>query len=795
MVEAEQDTQVVQRGGSPPRASEATDANGRATGTDTVAAERWSPFDVASLVEDVIQESGPIKQWVVTGEIPTNRLVERVLNEDPTSVAAQQRADFAEAQQLVTSLSRARGARTREPLWLRLMPAILALATLVFLGLLTTWISVGKVEFTGSGAAVSVILFVMLEATLAGSVRLLKGRFRHMVVEPHEAGVARAEHGAERSLAALHDTLIEQSVRPALYTMANENRGDLYRVTLGRVQHEGLAQLDDSRATIDTDTKRRLDYLLREMPGGSIGLAGPRGAGKSTLMRAACPSARSGPIFGVMVAAPVEFEARDFILHLFSEVCQKVLGTEIVDELRRHDPIGEGIGDRRHLMWFAAFLFAITAIAGLALAVHSSLPGRSHVNWTLILGLALTAFGSLGYLRMIVRTRELRRNRERRLSIEAEQSVGSLGSYIPKSPEEQKIFSLASSRLKDIWFQQSYTRGWSGSLSMPIGLTAGVEGATALARQQMSLPDIVAELRRLIASIASDKVTVRIGIDELDKIESPEAAGRFMNEIKILFGISNCFFLVSVSEDAMSTFERRGLPFRDVFDSSFDDIVRVGHLNAAGTIELVQSHVIGMGVPFILLGHCMTGGLARDLIRVVRDMVSLAPGDGDERALSDICSTLLYADVRGKAEACVVACSRLPHGPAVERLQTWLRAVPQAGVTSAQLLAHCAGAESELAFLHGVHVHDQKARTATGLATEFLAFCYFSSTLLEFFTDARSGDSYREVAEDIAGRCPIDRLAEARQAFAVHPRAAWDAVSEFRDEQGLLPQHKFPAFG
>jgi hypothetical protein len=69
-----------------------------------------------------------------------------------------------------------------------------------------------------------------------------------------------------------------------------------------------------------------------------------------------------------------------------------------------------------------------------------------------------------------------------------------------------------------------------------------------------------------------------IGIDELDKMESDQTARQFLNDIKGVFGVRNCFYLVSMSEDAMSSFERRGLPFRDVFDSSFDAIQRVAYL-------------------------------------------------------------------------------------------------------------------------------------------------------------------------------------------------------------------------
>jgi hypothetical protein len=142
---------------------------------------------------------------------------------------------------------------------------------------------------------------------------------------------------------------------------------------------------------------------------------------------------------------------------------------------------------------------------------------------------------------------------------------------------------------------------------------AGLEGSREIARNQMTLPDIVAEFRRLLAQIAETR-RVLIGIDELDKLESREDAYTFMNEMKVLFGLDGCFFLISVSEDAMSVFERRGLPFRDVFDSSFDDVINVGFLRVDESVELLQRRVIGMPLPFIFLCHCIAGGLARDVI-------------------------------------------------------------------------------------------------------------------------------------------------------------------------------------
>ncbi len=84
-----------------------------------------------------------------------------------------------------------------------------------------------------------------------------------------------------------------------------------------------------------------------------------------------------------------------------------------------------------------------------------------------------------------------------------------------------------------------------------------------------------------------------IGIDELDKITDDDKARQFLNEIKVVFNLEHCFYMVSVSENAINAFERRGLPFRDEFDSAFDRMLYVDYLTVGSSKLLLRRQSSG----------------------------------------------------------------------------------------------------------------------------------------------------------------------------------------------------------
>lgn len=105
---------------------------------------------------------------------------------------------------------------------------------------------------------------------------------------------------------------------------------------------------------------------------------------------------------------------------------------------------------------------------------------------------------------------------------------------------------------------------------------------------------------------------VVIILDELDKIVAPDAAQDFVNEVKALLtlDVPGFLLLVSVSEDALASFERRGLPVRDAFDSAFDVIFRVEYLKLGDARQVLTGRVLGLPEPFICLCHCLAAWAA-----------------------------------------------------------------------------------------------------------------------------------------------------------------------------------------
>jgi hypothetical protein len=303
---------------------------------------------------------------------------------------------------------------------------------------------------------------------------------------------------------------------------------------------------------------------------------------------------------------------------------------------------------------------------------------------------------------------------------------------------------------------------------------ASVTKSIQTAERPLTYPEVVNAFRRFTEQCVATLGPIVIAIDELDKIESPEKAQLFVNDIKGIFGIPGCLCLVSVSQDAIVTFEHTQLGIRDAFDSAFDEIVTVGYLELVDSLELLRGRVIGIPESFGCLCHCLSGGLPRELIRVVRRVVEHRT-DKPPAPLGMICDELVRDDLTARIPEFRVVISRLdvPGGTAI------LKSLSRIRDTSAKDLLDIA------ASLIRLQDADAPSQPLDRLRWQAAMLVYHSATLQQVFTDQLDIHRVEQARDQTAHPGSFDQLAEARNAITEDPRLAGALLDEFREAWNL----------
>jgi hypothetical protein len=783
---------------------------------------------------------------------------------------------------------------------------------------------------------------------------------------------------------ALKQALIERGMLPVLRSIINEQQNDDLRRQVkipelsARVptpRLAGLASADPSQMVI-TPSAQRLSNILNQLPAATIGIAGPRGSGKTTLIEHFCADS-DGPGLRLMVTAPVEYIPREFVLHLFAELCRKALVAAECSSDEILDPSAAGGRPWRFAPQLASLLNLLLGLAGFALVLISLATGGlqseatrvaagavlilasavlasglltggsrkssakpyiervPHLEWLLapldrlprgvlprvgVVGLltigagiivlprhgvtpdvelvqAFALFGA-GILSLLsasdVANRLVQWLIERRassrvwpirdhykmaawhLAIDALQSLGlmlivtgigwlvlwrlnirpdvifitGLGLLIlswvmapllrrwrtkvssqlvdgeplviPIDPAPGDIANLApqaAQLFRQIKFQQTWTYGWAGTLKvpgavkLPVGLDAQLSGGSALARLQMTYPEVVSAFRSFVEKLEPYGGAV-IGIDELDKMESDQTAWKFLNDVKAIFGLRRCYYLVSISEDALASFERRGIPFRDVFDSSFDDVIKADYFDLAAAKDLLSKGVTLLPEPFADLCYCLSGGLARDLIRTVHSMFEAR--EGKDVPLAELCRRLVLREQEAKTAAVVEAIKGIELEPDVSSLLYWLQGiVPTSGndeptqsdsarplwtMVGTELLDYLSGQRRRLDEDWGAYTGggqdsaysqaDSSVVTARQslhrFSNELIGFFYYCATVTQFFEFADTS-VLEQARSPASGYGTLEHLARSRQAFTLNAPLAWQQITRFRAAWNLTP--------
>ncbi|MFI8802680.1 hypothetical protein [Micromonospora chalcea] len=422
--------------------------------------------------------------------------------------------------------------------------------------------------------------------------------------------------------------VVLQAVRPRIRVVINDIANEETPMLLRLDQAPGLGSSAESHYRLTRPEQDRLHVLTRELGASAVAVSGPRGAGKTTLLYGMRDQA--GPPFDLIVSvdAPSSYDPREFTMLLHRSICE-----EVIRAVGRPEKVvlRKLVNFLRKTARVAIFLSILAVLLGSS-SVEAEVwlkglaPRIYPVNDTQ-LQMYVVGLGGLFFFLSVLRL-----------------PAGTLGG--------RAMLDQAQAELRRLKYLQSVSIEKSGVLKLKLGFDLGRKATRQLVEQAASLPDVVVAYRRFAADVShwwrralrSQAGSLIVVIDELDRINDGEVAERFINEIKGVFGVENCTYLVTVSEDALALFERRMVGIRPALDSTFDEVLRLTILRFYQSYGLLARRLVGFPEPFIALCHAMSGGLPRELLRTARSLIDEKRASGNE-GLADLTKGLVASDI------------------------------------------------------------------------------------------------------------------------------------------------------
>lgn len=607
-------------------------------------------------------------------------------------------------------------------------------------------------------------------------------------------------------------TIRDEVVHSYVREWINRHAKPSYSTVLKVRDASGLGTLGAQEHLVETESIKRFRRELRRRPATAIGVAGPRGVGKTTIFQHALGNvltpAGAPPYLPVSVAAPARYDARDFILHVYAVTCRAVLAFFAT---AGREPLASSDGERlwrrvrtrhialRQIRYVAGRLVTSVVVLGNGLVITQlpfgfspaaflhgrfvqepfraapahAIPGAAPTTlFVSVAGICLMAFAVLrvvwlagwaGYHAGGALFRWWRASRR---------------NLVRRGVDHRALRALARHELRRIRYLQTRTSGWSGKISGGSLLEFAPARSVALAERPVTHPEIVDDYRRFVERVLAvlcpaDIGGVVVAIDELDKLSDPGQAQDFINEIKGLFGVAGCRFLVSVSEDALVSFHRSGVPVRDAFDSAFTTVVPIDPFTLDESRQWLARRAIGIPESFVCLCHCLSAGLPRDLERVAIRMYDLA-----------------RSPAYGPPSLAVVV-EQLVRGELVTRFRALTTAISQFDTRedSIDLLNLLSWADADVRPAAMLELSLRLAPPDAGVRPEGLhrfrweaaGLLYWYATLIEVFGNGLDAAGLWSLTHEPGG---IGSLVEARRQLAVDPRLSWQVIDHVRGHRG-----------
>lgn len=344
--------------------------------------------------------------------------------------------------------------------------------------------------------------------------------------------------------------------------------------------------------------------------------------------------------------------------------------------------------------------------------------------------------------------------RQRRLSLFVEP--------FRKPSIDRRIVLLSERALVSITGLRSDQRSTSAGISgRGVSLKRGWQ--TTWTERELSHPELVEAFKTYLEQYRRlESRSIAIAIDELDKLTSVDDAIAVINGIKDLFHIPNTHFIISVSEDAMSRFAMRGIPFRDVFDSAFDTIEKIQALSPDDALRILARRAEEFPVPVALFCYAWSAALPRDLIRIARSCVDIARRADRAVSVTELAPKIVRRDAAAVIDEAIIKNLESGHASGVDGLLTLRHQIRDETIPLESVMEACK--------LEGARSTNGTSEDSIALR-RFLVYMEIGSVVCKYFSDriiTLLSDDFDQVLD------VVENLASAKAALAMYPpEAEW----------------------
>jgi hypothetical protein len=341
----------------------------------------------------------------------------------------------------------------------------------------------------------------------------------------------------------------------------------------------------------------QLGEILRNESGGSFGLSGPRGVGKTWLMHRAVAWATEANGLGVWFPSPSEYEATAFLAAI-SDVTAIAFEKFHDDKTRRQSRLAQ----RRYL--------GLSLVAYLLLATGAlvAFGGTLELDFSRLLLTGLGGvIGLLGVVAGLFAFRALQSGRS------------GLGRIRQRAEEIRRQVRYVTTR------RESLESGIEGGK----GLIATVRRSTEqeLVERPSTLSSLVHNFRSFAEDLAREiDGPVVVAIDELDKMTDPAKVAELLRDVKGILDVSGVHFLVSISDEAARSLDLGAIRVRNEFNSSFYTVIAVDTLEPAQATLLLRHRDSSFDDAAARVIGVLMGGIPREIVRVAELAQASEPG-------------------------------------------------------------------------------------------------------------------------------------------------------------------------